>query len=136
MYVTCPSILLAPADSLPPWLHLGERNPAMIEYMEMVAPYAGSESWDLFYRQSDGVVRGWPYGIGWQDTACLMAVLHLYHRAVTCLWAAAGLGVAALAPPALVPEPTNARCKRLVVVGIDTAPELDPSRLHGLHGAS
>ena len=70
-------------------------------------------------------MRGRPYGISWQDAACLTAVLHLYDRTVTCLWAAAGLGVAALAPQVLVPEPTNARCTRMVVVGTDAAPEPD-----------
>ena len=125
MCVTSSGVLLAPADSLPPWLHLGARKRAMIEYMETVAQYAHSESWDLFYQQSDGSVRGWPYGFGWQDAVCLTTVLHLYDRAVTCLWAAAGLGVATLAPPELVTEPTDARCTRLVVVGTDAAPAPD-----------
>ena len=80
-------------------------------------------------------MRGWPYGISWQDAACLTTVLHLYDRAVTCLWAAAGLGVAALAPPKLVPEPADARCTRLVVVGTDTAPEPDGVVTHRVYTA-
>ena len=48
MCVTWSGVSLAPADSLPPWLHLGARKRAMIEYMETVAQYARFESWDMF----------------------------------------------------------------------------------------
>ena len=49
--VTWSGVMLPPADSLPPWLHLGARKRAMIEYMETVAQYARFESWDLFCQE-------------------------------------------------------------------------------------
>ena len=44
MCVTWSGVLLPAADCLPPWLHLGARKRAMMEYMETETQYARSEA--------------------------------------------------------------------------------------------
>ena len=73
--------------------------------------------------------------MSWQEAACLTALLHLYDRSVTCLRAAAGLGVASLAPPYLVHGPGDARCTLLMVVGDDASRMPEEVVVHCLYRA-